>query len=337
MSRPRTKHQHLPKYVTVIEGAYWYRGPASEPGAPKPKPIRIGKFPEEEYKVWKFMADLTIPSAPKVDGTLHDYFEKYKAEVLPTLAPRTQKDYSRHIVILDRVFGHMRPDEVRPRDIGAFLIRPKGKIQANRQVAVLSAIYAKMVGRWYVADRNPCIGVERNDSKKRDRYVTDAEFQAVYAIAKPRVRLAMDLALLTGQRQGDLLNLPWKNVSDEGILFRQGKTGKRLLVELSPTLSEILERARKMSPVVEIGGYVLRTRKGSPYTSEGFRACWQRTMNKALKLRAISERFTFHDIRAKTVSDTTDIQKAFERAGHTSMAMTRGVYDRGIRKVTPLK
>jgi integrase len=159
----------------------------------------------------------------------------------------------------------------------------------------------------------------------------------VYAIAKPRVRLAMDLALLTGQRQGDILSLPFKNVTDEGILFRQAKTGKRLLVEMSPTLKEVIDRARAMAPVVDIGGYVLRTRRGVCYTSEGFRACWQRTMNKAMKLGAIGERFTFHDLRAKSVSDTTDIQKAFERAGHTSMAMTRGVYDRGIRKVTPLK
>lgn len=330
MSRPRKLNQHLPKYVTVIHGSYWYR-PPKDLGQ---KPVRIG--PEgDEHLVWKFMLDLAKPAGPMT--TLHECFERYKLEVLPSLAPRTQKDYLRHIVILDKVFGHMRPDEVRPRDIGAFLDRPKGKIQANRQVAVLSAIYTKMVGRWYVAEKNPCIKVERNESKKRTRYVTDAEFQAVYAIAKPRVRLAMDLALLTGQRQGDLLNLPWKNVSDEGILFRQSKTGKRLLVELSPSLIDVLDRARKMSPQVDIGGYVLRTRKGSPYTSEGFRACWQRTMKKAIKLRALGERFTFHDIRAKCVSDTTDIQKAFERAGHTSMAMTRGVYDRGIRKVTPLK
>ena len=31
------------------------------------------------------------------------------------------------------------------------------------------------------------------------------------------------------------------------------------------------------------------------------------------------------------------VKAAFERAGHTSMAMTRGTYDRGIRRVTPLK
>src|SRR5262249_54698312 len=139
----------------------------------------------------------------------------------------------------------------------------------------------------------------------------------------------------------------------DGILFRQGKTGKRLLVALSPALEEVLARARLLTPVQDIGGYVLHTRKGERYTSEGFRACWLRTMTKAMRGRpayrrrtekpvaalqpVLRERFTFHDLRAKSVSDSQTIQEAFERVGHTSMAMTRGTYDRGVRKVTPLR
>lgn len=317
-------------YVVPIHGSYWYRPPSGEN-------TRIGPV-GEEHLVWRFMATLTEPTPPPKQGaTLKEHFERYRREVIPQLSPRTQKDYARHLAILDRVFGHMMPDDLKPRDVGQFLDRPKGKIQANRQVAVLSAVYAKMVGRWYVADRNPCAGVERNPAKKRTRYVTDAEFEAVKTIASPRLKLAMELALLTAQRQGDLISLPWKNVSAEGILFRQGKTGKRLLVSMSPALQEVLDRARMMTPVVEIGGFVIRTRRGTPYTSEGFRAMWQRMIKRAVKLGAISERFTFHDLRAKSVSDSTTLQEAYDRAGHTSMSMTRGTYDRGIRKVTPLK
>jgi|SRR6185312_986695 len=329
MSRPRKSNAHLPRYVVVHHGSYWYR----PPGGPD---VKIG--PEgEEHLVWRFMLDKAEPKKVEPTAVLREHFERYKREVLPTLMPRTQKDYSRHIAILEQKFGHMKPDELTSRHVGQFLDRQKGKIQANRQVAVLSAVYAKMVGRWYVAERNPCMGVERNASKRRSRYVTDQEYVAVYTIAKPRVRLAMDLALITGQRQGDLLTLPWKNVTEEGILFTQGKTGKRLLVSLSDVLRHVLARCKALTPVVDIGGYVLRTRTGKPYTSEGFRACWQRTMKKAIKAGVIKERFTFHDLRAKSVSDTANIQDAFERSGHTSMAMTRGVYDRGIRKVTPLK
>jgi integrase len=332
MSKPRKTNQHLPKYVRVEYGSYWYRPPEG-------LNVKIG--PEgQEHLVWKFMLEHSTPP-PTTGSTLNDFFERYKREILPTLAPRTQKDYARHIAKLGAVFGHLRPDDLQPKDVGRFLDRPKGKIQANKQVAVLSAIYAKMVGRWYVAEKNPCRDVERNEEHRRRRYVTHEEFAAVRNLAKPRIRLAMDLALITGQRQGDLLSLLQSSCTEEGIKFTPAKVakkvGKKILVQMSPALQEVVNRGRAMSPRVEIGGYLIRTRKGIRYTGEGFRACWQRTMRKALKLGVIQERFTFHDIRAKCVSDSASLEEAFERAGHTSMAMTRGTYDRGERKVKPLK
>lgn len=325
MARPRTKNTHLPKYVTVIHGSYWYR-PPKDLGQ---KSVRIGPV-GQEHLVWKFMLDKQEPVGELM--TLSDCFDRYLQEVLPSLAPRTQMDYRRHIAKLRATFGHMRPDELMPKDIGRFLDRLKGKIQANRQVAVLSAIYSKMVGRWFCADKNPCLHVERNPSKKRTRYVSNEEYDAVYVLAKPRVQIMMDLALRTYQRQGDLLSLKWEQVTPEGVVFCQSKTGKKLRVKRGPKLDAALKRAEKLLPHLP-REYVVKTRKGSRYTSEGFRACWQRLMRKAMKSGALKERFTFHDLRAKAISDTKSLQQAFEGAGHTNMAMTRGTYDRNVRDV----
>lgn len=328
MGRPRTTNKHLPKYVSIIHGAYWYRPPGQ-------KPTRIATE-GDEAAVWRFMAEHapTLSSQPMT--TMADLLDRYQREIVPTLAPRTQKDYARHLDLLRRTFGHMRPEEIKPRDVGAFLERPKGKIQANRQVAVLSAVFSKAVGRWYMTDKNPCRDVERNPSKRRTRYVTDAEYAALYAIMPPRMQIAMDLALITGQRQGDLLSLRWEKIEDGFVQFKQSKTGKKLAMRISAAFEAVLRRARMLVPQLP-REYVLRTRKGKPYTGEGFRAIWQRGMRKALRLGIVKERFTFHDLRAKNISDTSNIQEAFERAGHTSMAMTRGTYDRGTRKVEPLK
>lgn len=339
MARPRTTNAHLPRYVKIIHGTYWYCGP-------KVKPIRITRADGESARAgddaalyaWLAKHLKETPSGPVT--TLADIFDKYTREVLPGLAPRTQKDYIRHLAVLRAWCGHMRPDELQPRDVGRFLDVEKGKIQRNRQVAVLSAVYSKAVGRWYVAEKNPCAHVERNPSHRRTRYVTDEEYFALYQCAGERFQIAMDLALITGQRQGDLLGLRWEDVTEEGIRFQPAKTqkkvGKKLIVTLSPSLKAVLERARRLTPQIP-REYVLRTRKGTRYTSEGFRAGWQRIMRKAIKRGALTERCTFHDLRAKSVSDSATLEAAFERAGHTSMAMTRGVYDRNFRKVTPLK
>jgi integrase len=311
--------------VTVIHGSYWYRPPNAEAF----KVCRVG----EESALYTFMAAKCQPSGPV--KTLNDLFDRYEREVIPTHEPRTQKDYRSHLVVLRKTFGHMGPDELLPRDIGRFLSGPvRGSVLRNRQIATLSAVYTKAVGRWFEADRNPCAKVERNQTKPRDRNVTDAEYAAVYKLANPRLQVAMDLALLTGQRQGDLLKMTWRQVTPEGITLRQGKTGKRLMVGMSPTLEAVLNRARAFLPHLP-REYVLRRRDGQPYTENGFRAIWQRTMRRYKKAGGV--RFTFHDLRGKSATDSASLNDAYERLGHTSIAMTRRVYDRGTRKVTPLR
>lgn len=344
MGRRRTTNKHLPKYVTENHGSYYYKGP----GMAKPERVcRVG----EEQKLYRYLADKLEPQGPA--ETMDDYFTRYETEILPELAPRTQKDYRRHLGKLRAVFGHMKPSEITVRMCGELLNVKKGRIHRVRMLAVLSTVFTHMVGVWYVHDRNPVRDVKRPKKNKRTRYVTNEEFQAVYALMPPRLQIAMDLAYLTGQRQGDLLSLTWDQVGEDGILFQPAKgrkQGKKFMMAYSDDLRAVLTRAKRMLPHLP-RRYVLRTEEGERYTSEGFRSMWQRYMKKAVngwvrryKGResvkhepVIKERFTFHDLRAKHISDSTDIQKAMIRAQHSSMNMTRSVYDRGIRVVEPLK
>ena len=265
---------------------------------------------------------------------LRDIIERYRRDVLPTFAERTQKDYHRHLDFLIAKLGDRDADDVKPRDIGALLDVPTGKIQRNRQVSVLSAIYSKAVGRWFVAEKNPCLRVERNPSKPRDRYINHDEYRTIYRRAPEPVQIAMDLALLTGQRQGDIVGMKWSQVTPEGITIRQSKTGKRMRITMSLSLMYVLRRAKRRAGSCE---YVIPTSFGKRYTPEGFRALWQRVMRQVRSDKALVAPATFHDIRAKCVSDSASLEDAMKRAGHTSMAMTRGTYDRGIRDVRPLQ
>jgi len=336
MGRPRKNNQHLPKYVTIIHGSYWYR-------APKKEPVKVCRVGEED-KLYRFLADKFEPSGPVV--YMREIFDRYEREVIPGLAPRTQVDYRRIVKKLREVFGDVKPEDIEPMHVGRLLDVPdgkKGKQAANRMVAVLSAVFSKARGKWYLTKADPCKDVERNETHKRDRYVTDEEYKIVYDHASPRMKIAMDLALLTGQRQGDLLDLKWTEVHTIGvpredwvIHFRQGKTGKKVAVEISPVLEEVLKRARLMVPQLP-RNYVLRTEEGLRYTRDGFRTNWQRLMNWAMKHGGLKKRYTFHDLRAKNISDSASLEDAMKRAGHSSMAMTRGVYDRGIRRVKALK
>jgi integrase len=88
-------------------------------------------------------------------------------------------------------------------------------VAARHEISLLGHVFAKAI-RWGAASVNPVRALERTRKGKRTRYVTDVEYDAVYALANERMRIAMNLALLTGQRRGDLLTLTRAQLTDEG-------------------------------------------------------------------------------------------------------------------------
>lgn len=279
---------------------------------------------------------------------MNELFDLYDAEYIPELESRTQRDYRGILVILRKSFGHMQANEVKPRHVADFINVKKGRIHRNRMVTILSTIYKIAMGSWCIEMDlvNPCTVVKRWPTKPRERYVTDAEFQAVRALATPQLQVAMDLALLTGQRQGDIVGLTWKMVHAIGIArdkwfieVKQGKTGKHIGIKISPAVEAVLRRAKVMEPNFP-HDYVLRTnprygKKGQRFSPDGFRALWQRTINQFVKNGG--SRFTFHDIRAKAISDNKSLEAAYLLAGHIDQKITRRTYDRNIRMVEPLR
>jgi hypothetical protein len=95
-------------------------------------------------------------------------------------------------------------------------------------------------------------------------------------------------------------------------------------------ISHIHEEApRAHSGVTERKDAVLlnpRRTRGKPYTRDGFQTQWQRVMTKAFPENA--DRFTFHDIRAKSLSDAPTLEEARKRAQHSDARITQHVYRR---------
>lgn len=75
----------------------------------------------------------------------------------------------------------------------------------------------------------------------------------------------------------------------------------------------------------------------SPYTDSGFKCLWQRVQVKWAEQGG--KRFTFHDIRAKALTDAKNKgMDAQTLAGHSSASMTEHyIKQREFKRVTPLK
>lgn len=266
-------------------------------------------------------------------ATVNEILDRFAADYVPNeLSPRTQRDYARHIRDLRKWFGSRIADEMKPRDFAEFMNVRKGRIQRNKQLAVLSCAFGQAVGVWYLCDRNVCRDVKRHRSRPRDREVTDEEFEGFMSTVPARMKLAMQLSVATGQRQGDILSLCWDQVDKLGlkIRFKQSKTGKRLAVRITPYIRDLLTRCMDMAPD---GPHVIRRRDGDRYTSDGFRAIWQRYQRRWAK--AGNTRFTYHDLRARAAAKCKTIEEAMLLLGHQNISMTRRVYDRAERTVDP--
>ena len=266
--------------------------------------------------------------------TLHDVIERYRVHVLPQKAASTQRDQTVELTRLDAVFGSMRPDEITTQHVYQYLdMRSDTPTAARHEVSLLRHVFVKAI-RWGAGTKNPASGIELPKSAPRDRYVTDDEFETVYALAKPPVKVAMDFALLTGLRLGDILRLTRDSLQEDGMFVATSKTGKGLLFEYTPERKRAIKCSRALQP--QMPGYnLVRARHGGPYSVNGFQSNWGRLMRKAEA--AGMKRFTFNDLRAKSASDSATLAEASERLAHSGIATTKRVYFRKPIPVKPLK
>jgi integrase len=274
--------------------------------------------------------------------TLGDVIDRYRIEVLPLKrSEHTRKNEGAQLDRLKRVFGDLLPDSITTQHCYQYADKRRDKTgkpvpsAARHEIALLGHVFAKAI-RWGVATHNPVRAMEKEIKRHDKRYVTDDEYAAVYSCATERMQVAMDLALLTGLRRTDLLSLRRANLTDEGIVIQTSKTGAGLLIEYTPDLSAVIDRAKKLKPQVGPGNYLLRTRAGTGYSALGFSANWRRTVAKAVEKHGIRG-FTFHDLRRKSASDSASVKEAQERLGHASEAVTRRFYMARPVRVRPLR
>jgi integrase len=231
----------------------------------------------------------------------------------------------------------MRPDNVTQPQLYRYIDERHGPTDkhapeaARHEISLLGHVYKKAI-RWGVASVNPVRGLEKIERKPKRPPVPLAEVERVRALADERMRCAIDLAVCMGPRRGDLLTLKRSNLTDEGILFTQGKTQRAQLIEWSETLRAIVARCKALTPQIP-GEYLIRTRTGAPYTAAGFNANWQRLM--ARHVAAGGQRFTFHDLRSVSADGAGTLEEARDRLGHASADTTARFYRRGVQRGKP--
>jgi integrase len=126
---------------------------------------------------------------------------------------------------------------------------------------------------------NPALRVKTYRSRNNEGYHSWSEeeiaaFEAKHPIGT-KARLALALALYTGQRRGDLVRLGWQNVRGDRISVRQQKTGAKLAIPIHPELARALAAAPKNNLTF------LMTEHGASFTAAGFGNWFRDRCNEA--------------------------------------------------------
>ncbi|MHC5175437.1 tyrosine-type recombinase/integrase [Serratia rhizosphaerae] len=261
-------------------------------------------------------------------GLIADFFDSAD---FCRLGKETKNDYRKYSKKIISVFGKMDPDAVKPQHIRKYMDKRgvTAPTQANREKTFMSRVFGWAYERGIVK-MNPCKGVRQFKEEARERYITDREYDALYVVAPPLIQAAMEVAYLCCARQGDILALTKAQILPEGIFIRQGKTGKKQIKAWTERLRAAIELAESL-PLKDgmISMFVLHQQRGHRYTRDGFNSRWQKAKDKAAEqFPDISFDFTFHDLKAKGISDLEgSLMEKQAISGHKTITQTAR-YDR---------
>jgi integrase len=276
---------------TLADGSkrtYWYAWKGGPPLRGEPG------TPEFIHSYNEAIARKVVPP----QGVLLSLLQGYQASgEFAGLAARTRFDYIKHIRTLEKEFGDFPLKALTDRRTRGIFMAWRDKLahrsrrQADYSWQVLARVLSWSHDRGLVL-ANPCARGGRLYRGSRADMIWTADDESTFLKRAPaHFHLPLLLALWTGQRQGDLLRLPWSAYDGTHIRLRQSKTGARVVIRVGAPLKAALDAAPKRSTII------LTSKAGRPWTSGGFRASW-RIACAAAGITGI----TFNDLRGTAVT-----------------------------------
>lgn len=185
----------------------------------------------------------------------------------------------------------------------------------NRELALLKHMFTKAI-EWGVVKENPAKKVKLFKGEvKRVRYLMADEIQRLLSNCSDYLKPIVTVAVHTGMRKGELLDLQWDWVNlEQGIItLIDTKNGERKDIPMNGTVKALLSEMERTGPFV-FGGL---KKRDNLHVYRSFR--------EAVKKSGIED-FRYHDLRhcfaSHLVMEGVDLNTVRELMGHKGLAMT---------------
>ena len=267
--------------------------------------------------------------------TVAEMIDRYIREVSSQKSARFQSERKSQLQFWKDQLGDLTLAELTPAKIvearetlkqtpvGKEVKKPRSPASVNRHQAALSAVLNIAAREWMWLEDSPTRKVSRlQEPRGRVRFLSDDERKALLDACQESSESLLYpivvVALSTGARRGELLNLRWKDVDFERGFIRLEETKNRERRAV-PLTSHAMEIIRELAAVRRIDDdRVFPFRSGV----EGLRVPWER----ALKTAKVTN-FRFHDLRHTAASylamNGATLAEIAEVLGHKTLQMVK--------------
>lgn len=236
---------------------------------------------------------------------------------------KTVETHRRDIVIIKnlmKTFKKKLITEITTHDLEIYKNKRIGEVKpatVNREVACLKNMFNKAV-QWGHLIENPVQTVRLlKEPPGRVRYLNGSEIERLLSHCAQHIRYIVIVALNTGMRKGEILNLKWQDIDMQNrmIIIKRTKNNEMRMIPIN----NILHNALNSNDLRSNSQYVFANKNGEKFgdIKTGFRA--------ALRRAGITD-FRFHDLRhtfaSRLVMAGVDIRTVQTLMGHKDIKMT---------------
>lgn len=273
--------------------------------------------------------------------TFAEMIDRYIRDVLPKKGP-DGRNRERQLLWWKSKLGPMRLSDItvpqlaecrdflqsEPRPATAKQKEPRYRSPATvtRYLAALSHVFRVAVREWHWLEDNPLQKVDKPAAGQgRTRYLSDSERERLLDACRksecPELLDLVVLALSTGARRGELLNLRWSQVDlpRRIAILKKTKNGHVRALPLSGLALELMQARSK---VRQINSDLVFAGRTDPTKPLHFRSAWL----TAVKRAGISD-FKFHDLRHSCASylamNGATLAEIAEVLGHRTLSMVK--------------
>lgn len=249
---------------------------------------------------------------PQTD-TFRDIIAAYRSSPeFGKLGKHSLRAYRRHLDDIEARFGTLPLGAMDDPKVRRHFLAWRKALSDRPRTADYAMTVLKRVLSWGVGEvligTNQAEPIGRlHTANRADSIWTPGDIEALRPHASKELMWAVELAMHTGLRQGDLTRLVWTHYDGTSFALRTSKRGKDVLIPATPAVKTLMGQIAKRHATV-----LTTARGGRPWTPDGLRASFGKARNAAKVNR------TFHDLRRTAA---TNLMKAGKPASQVALIM----------------